>query len=242
VRWNHPQLGRLPARAFLPAAERSGAITALTRFVLGRALAQQRVWQRMGSGELKIWVNLAPRCVASSGLVDAVAAALAQTGVPADRLVLELTEGALAGTRSGEANLAALRRLGVAIAIDDFGAGSSSLGQLKALPVDMLKIDRTLVSMTVAGERDRAVVRSIIALGASLGLATSAEGIETLEQLRIMRRLGCNLVQGYLFARPMAGSELSGWHAGWCSDGQAGLVAACGRGINDMLDWSRPAA
>ncbi|MGD9511275.1 MAG: putative bifunctional diguanylate cyclase/phosphodiesterase [Geminicoccaceae bacterium] len=245
VRWNHPQLGRLPARAFLAIAERSAAITALTRFVLGRALAQRRVWQRMRLDDLKIWVNLAPRCVVSGGLVDAVAAALAQSGVPAHRLVIELTEGALAGGRSGEANLAALRRLGVAIAIDDFGVGHSSLGRLKALPVDILKIDRALVSMVAAGERDRAVVRSIAAFGASLGVTTSAEGIETLEQLRTVRRLGCNLVQGYLFARPMAGPELSEWYAGWCSDGRAGLLAACGSDLDDTIDtigWSRPAA
>ena len=107
VRWNHPQLGRLPARAFLPLAERTAAITALTRSVLGRALAQQRVWEGMGLGELRIWVNLAPRCVASNGLVDAVTGALGETGVPARRLVLELTEWTIAGSRSGEANLAA---------------------------------------------------------------------------------------------------------------------------------------
>jgi diguanylate cyclase (GGDEF)-like protein len=242
VRWNHPQLGRLPARAFLPLAERSVAITALTRSVLGRALAQQRDWHRMGLGELKIWVNLAPRCVASDGLVDTVATALAQTGVPARQLVLELTEWALAGTRSGEANLAALRRLGVAIAIDDFGAGHSSLGRLKALPLDVLKIDRTLVSAVTAGERDRAIVRTIVALGASLGLATSAEGIETLDQLRLLRRLGCSLVQGYLFAQPMAGPHLSDWLTGWRSHARADLDAACRSGVGTVVGWSRPAA
>lgn len=242
VRWNHPQLGRLPARAFLPSAERSVAIAALTRSVLGTALAQQRAWERAGPGPLKIWVNLAPRCVASDGLVEAVTAVLDQTGMPARQLVLEVTEWAVAGGRSAEANLAALRRLGVAIAIDDFGAGQSSLGRLKALPLDVLKIDRTLVATVAAGERDRAVLRSIVALGDSLGLATSAEGIETLEQLRTIRRLGCNLVQGHLFAQPMAGGELSGWFGGWCRDGRAGLVAACGSGADNVVGWSRPAA
>lgn len=242
VRWNHPQLGRLPARAFLPIAERSVAITALTRSVLGRALAQQRAWEQIGLGELRIWVNLAPRCVASNGLVDMITAALAQAEVPARRLVLEVTEWAAAGSRPCETNLAALRRLGVAIAIDDFGSGHSALGRLKALPADVLKIDRTLVSAVAGGERDRAVVRSIVALGASLGLVTSAEGIETLEQLRTTRRLGCGLLQGYLFAQPMAGAELGDWLASWRRNGRAALDAACGSGVDNLVGWSRPAA
>lgn len=242
VRWNHPQLGRLPARAFLPIAEHSAAITALTRSVLGRALAQQRALERTGLRELRIWVNLAPHCVASNSLVDAVATVLAETNVPAHRLVLELTEWAIAGSRCGEANLAALRKLCVVIAIDDFGAGHSSLGRLKALPLDALKIDGTLVSVVAAGERDRAIVRTIVALGASLGLATSAEGIETLEQFRTMRRLGCSFVQGYLFAEPMTGPELGDWLATWRGHDQAGLDAACRSGAGTVVRWSRPAA
>ncbi len=242
VRWNHPERGRLPARAFLPMAERQPSITALTRCVLGKALTEQRRWDQAGLGEVKIWANLAPRCAASAGLVDAVTSVLEQTGVPPRHLVLELTEAALVGTRSAEANLAALRRLGVAIAIDDFGAGHSSLGRLKAMPVDILKIDRTLISAVAADERDRAVIRTITTLGASLGLATSAEGIETLEQLRVLRRLGCGLVQGYLFARPMAGPELSGWLSAWRSHRRADLEAACRGDAGNVVGWSRPAA
>ena len=215
VRWNHPERGRLPAGLFIRAAEHGPAILPLTRFVLGRALAQQRAWSDGGVADLRVWVNLAPRCLAWEGLVDTVAGTLAQEGVPARRLVLELTESTLAGERAAEFRLAALRRLGVAIAIDDFGAGHSSLGRLKALPLDMLKIDRAFVTEIVESERDRAIVRTVTALGDNLNLTTTAEGIETPDQLRILRRLGCALVQGYLFARPMPAPMLSQWLTDW---------------------------
>ena len=203
VRWNHPERGRLSAGEFIRAAGAGPAILPLTRFVLGRALAQQHQWRDAGLGDLRIWVNMAPHCLAWDGFVDTVAGTLARAQVSASQLVLELTESTIASERAAEARLAALRRLGVAIAIDDFGAGHSSLGRLKALPLDVLKIDRAFVAEIVEDERDRAIVRTVAALGANLALTTTAEGIETPEQLRVLRRLGCSLVQGYLFARPM---------------------------------------
>jgi diguanylate cyclase (GGDEF)-like protein/PAS domain S-box-containing protein len=215
LRWNHPERGRLPAGAFITAAEHGAAGLALTRFVLEEALHQQRVWREAGAGDLKIWVNLAPRCLASEGLVEMVAAALAERGVEPGRLVLELTESTIAGVRTAEARLSALRMLGVEIAVDDFGTGHSSLGRLKALPVDVLKIDRTFVADVAIDERERAIVGTIVALGDNLGLATTAEGVETREQLKVLRRLGCALAQGHLFARPMAAAELADWLTAW---------------------------
>jgi EAL domain-containing protein (putative c-di-GMP-specific phosphodiesterase class I) len=144
-----------------------------------------------------------------------VAAALAERGVEPGRLVLELTESAIAGIRTTEARLTALRMLGVGIAVDDFGTGHSSLARLKALPLDVLKIDRTFVADVAIDEREQAIVRTVLALGDNLGLATTAEGVETIEQLRVLRRLGCVLAQGHLFARPMAAAEVPVWLAAW---------------------------
>jgi diguanylate cyclase (GGDEF)-like protein len=224
VRWNHPERGRLPAGEFIRAAERGPAILPMTRFVLAQALAQQRAWREAGTGDLRIWVNLAPRCLAWDGLVDTVAGTLAHAQVPARQLVLEVTESTIASERAAEARLAALRRLGVAIAIDDFGAGHSSLGRLKALPLDVLKIDRAFVAEIVEDERNRAIVRTVTALGRNLGLTATAEGIETAEQLRVLRRLGCSLVQGYLFARPMPAPMLGRWLLEWRDRAGRGAV------------------
>jgi diguanylate cyclase (GGDEF)-like protein len=215
IRWNHPERGRLPAGAFIAAAEHGAPGLPLTRFVLEEALRQQWGWRRGGAGDLKVWVNLAPRCLASEGLVEMVAAALAERGVEPGRLVLELTESAIAGIRTTEARLTALRMLGVGIAVDDFGTGHSSLARLKALPLDVLKIDRTFVADVAIDEREQAIVRTVLALGDNLGLATTAEGVETIEQLRVLRRLGCVLAQGHLFARPMAAAEVPVWLAAW---------------------------
>ena len=215
VRWKHPERGRLSAGAFIGAVERSPAILPLTRFVLGAALTQQRAWSASGVGEFRMWVNLAPRCLAWDGLVDAVEGALAQTAVPPRQLGLELTESTIASERAAEAQLAALRLLGVAVALDDFGAGHSSLGRLKALPLDVLKVDRAFVSEIAEDERDRAIVRTVAALADNLNLTTIAEGIETLDQLRVLRRLGCRMVQGFLFAPPMAAADFALWLADW---------------------------
>ncbi len=239
VRWNHPERGRLPAGEFIQIVERGPAILQLTRFVLGRALAQQRQWREAGLGDLRIWVNMAPRCLAWDGFVDTVAATLAHAEVPARQLVLELTESTIASERAAEARLAALRRLGVAIAIDDFGAGHSSLGRLKALPLDVLKIDRAFVAEIVEDERDRAIVRTVAALGANLALTTTAEGIETPEQLRVLRRLGCTLVQGYLFARPMPAPVVGQWLHDWRERRASGIDPAGDPGAVQPLDIHR---
>jgi diguanylate cyclase (GGDEF)-like protein len=241
VRWNHPERGRLSAGEFIRAAERGPAILPLTRFVLARALAQQRIWRDTGVGDLRIWVNLAPRCLAWDGLVDTVAGTLAHSDVAPRQLVLELTESTIASERAAEARLAALRRVGVAIAIDDFGAGHSSLGRLKALPLDVLKIDRAFVAEIVEDERDRAIVQTVAALGANLHLTTTAEGIETADQLRVLRRLGCSLVQGYLFARPMPAAMLGPWLQEWRERRQGSPDPAGERGIVEPIDGRRRA-
>ena len=215
LRWNHPRQGRLPASSFIAAAERTPAIVPLTRFVLGSALRQQRSWRDNGLGDRPVWVNLASRCLRLEGLTDIVARELAASGVAPSRLILEVTEDSLIDLEGAEGRINALRRLGVGLALDDFGTGYSSLGRLRGLPMDVVKIDRIFVGGLARDERDRAVVRGMVALGENLGLTPTAEGVETSAQLRELRRCGCVWAQGHLFARPMPPQGLASWLTAW---------------------------
>jgi EAL domain-containing protein (putative c-di-GMP-specific phosphodiesterase class I) len=215
VRWNHPERGRLSAQEFIHAVENGPAVLPLTRFVLHKALVDQRAWFRAGDGDLRVWVNLAPRCLGWEGFLDSVVATLTQFDGAADRLVLEVTEGMLMGNNDADARLSAIRRLGVKIAIDDFGAGYSSLRRLATLPVDVLKIDRMFITEMVRSPRAAAVVGTIVSLGQTLGLTVTAEGVETTEQLAQLRDCGCQLAQGHLIGRPMPGPELAHWLHAW---------------------------
>ena len=215
LRWNHPRHGRMTAQGFIAAAERTPSIVPLTRFVLGRALRQQRSWRASGVGDWPVWVNLAARCLRWDGLAEMVAGELAASGVAPSRLMLEVTESSLVDLERAEGRIEALRRLGVGLAMDHFGTGSSSLGGLRVLPIDVVKIDRTLVGDLAGDERTRAVVRTMVALGENLGLTPAAEGIETSAQLRELRRCGCVRAQGHLFAGPMPQQALPSWLAAW---------------------------
>jgi EAL domain-containing protein (putative c-di-GMP-specific phosphodiesterase class I) len=135
--------------------------------------------------------------------------------VPPNRLVLEVTERSFVDLERAENRINALGLLGISLALDDFGTSYSSLGRLRALPVDVVKIDRSFISELTRDERDRAVVRTMVALGENLGLTPTAEGVETSEQLRVLRRLGCVWAQGHWFARPMPAQELPSWLVAW---------------------------
>jgi diguanylate cyclase (GGDEF)-like protein len=213
LRWNHPRRGRLPASSFIKAAERTPAIMPLTRFVLESALGQQRAWRDLG--DWPVWVNLASRCLRWDGLSEIVARELTASGVSPSRLVLEVTESSFVDLERAEGRIDTLRRLGVGLALDDFGTGYSSLGRLRALPMDAVKIDRAFVGDLARSERDRAVVRAVVALGENLGLTPAAEGVETSVQLRELRRCGCVWAQGHLFARPMPPQALASWLTAW---------------------------
>ncbi|MGH6919564.1 MAG: EAL domain-containing protein [Geminicoccaceae bacterium] len=215
LRWNHPQRGRLAAGSFIAAAERTPAIVPLTRFVLGSALGQQRAWRDSHLGDWPVWVNLAARCLRWDGLSEIVAHELTAAGVPPSRLILEVTESSFVDLERAEDRIDTLRRLGVGLALDDFGTGYSSLGRLRALPLDAVKIDRSFVGALACNERDRAVVRAMVALGENLGLTPAAEGVETSVQLRELRRCGCVWAQGHLFARPMPPQAVASWLAAW---------------------------
>jgi EAL domain-containing protein (putative c-di-GMP-specific phosphodiesterase class I) len=148
-------------------------------------------------------------------LIDMIARELAASGVSPSRLILELTEDSLIDLELAEGRINALRRLGIGLALDDFGTGQSSLGRLRALPMDVVKIDPTFVGALARDERDRAMVRAMVALAENLGLTPTAEGVETSAQLRELRRCGCVWAQGHLFARPMPPQRLPSWLTAW---------------------------
>ena len=211
VRWHHPERGLVTAGEFIRVAEDTGMIHALGRWVLGQACRDYAAWRRAGALEddVTIAVNLSPRQLARGEVVDATAAALADTGINPRRLCLEVTEGAVVShaARAGSV-LRRLKALGVCIAIDDFGVGYASLGYLERFPIDMLKIDRSLVDGVSSEARKKRVVATVMALADTLGLTVVAEGIELPEDAEELMGLGCKYGQGYLYARPTEGPVL----------------------------------
>lgn len=205
ARWLHPQRGLLLPGDFLEVAEDRGLIGDLGAVVLRAALAQYARWmgQPGVTTPLSLSVNLSARQLTDRHLVDTVSEALTESGVPADALWLEITESALmTDVRAATNALRDLRSLGLHLSVDDFGTGYSSLTYLKRFPVEAIKIDRSFVAGLGLDAEDSTIVEAVVRLGASLGLTTVAEGIETPLQLARLRELGCPLGQGYLFSRP----------------------------------------
>ncbi|MEZ5102692.1 MAG: EAL domain-containing protein [Thermoleophilia bacterium] len=201
VRWRHPTRGALAPSAFIGLAEETGMIVGLGRWVLERACAD--LAEVLAPRGRFLAVNLSPRQLEEEALVEDVRSIIAAAGLPAQRLVLEITEGALTGeTEEALTRLAALRAVGVRIAIDDFGVGYSSLSQLDRFAVDMVKIARPFVE-SLSGPGSGQLARAVVKIASALGVTTVAEGIEQPAQLAQLRRLRCRLGQGYLFAQPM---------------------------------------
>jgi diguanylate cyclase (GGDEF)-like protein/PAS domain S-box-containing protein len=209
ARWQHPERGMITPGEFIPLAEATGLIVPLGRWVLREACRQAVEWSKGGDGRpAKMAVNVSVRQFDRSDLVEVVAEILAETGMPAEQLCLEMTESVLMTDTDG--NLEQLRRLkalGVTLAIDDFGTGYSSLAYLRRFPVDTLKIDRSFVERLGALTDDTALADTIVQLGNSLGMATVAEGIEEFGQLAALREMGCHFAQGYYFSRPVPAEE-----------------------------------
>ena len=204
VRWTHPERGLVPPVEFIPLAEETGLIVPLGRWVLEEACRAGVRLDQDGRVPPYMSVNLSPRQLQQPELVEEVRAALENSGLPAERLILEITESAMMrDTDLMIARLRDLRETGVRIAIDDFGTGYSSLNYLRHLPVDVVKIDRAFVAGIVSDPAQRAVVATIIDLGHVLGLKPIAEGVETEEQRSVLRKLGCDLGQGYLWSRAL---------------------------------------
>ena len=209
VRWRDAELGQVPPDRFIPVAEDTAQILELGEFVLEEACAQAARWRASGLPLGRVAVNLSPAQFAYQDLVESVARILRATGLPAEALELEITEGTLMRDRHGAtATLEALHALGIGLALDDFGTGYSSLGYLKRFPLDKIKIDRSFVSGLPEDPDDAAIARTIISLGKTLGLKVLAEGVETPAQRDFLLREGCDEAQGYLFARPLTAEQL----------------------------------
>jgi len=210
VRWRHPRRGLVAPGEFIPCAEDIGAIVPLGRIVLRRACMQARAWQKRFPAEspLRVFVNVSPRQLRDDALVCDVSDALARSRVEPGSLALELTESALTDdVEQTAATLHRLKELGVTLAMDDFGVGYSSLGLLRSLPVDALKIDRSFVARLLDGPEDEAIVAAVVSLARALDLEVVAEGVELGGQLERLRALGCDAAQGFYFARPLPAVE-----------------------------------
>jgi diguanylate cyclase (GGDEF)-like protein/PAS domain S-box-containing protein len=211
VRWEHPQRGVVKPDSFIRLAEDTGLIVPLGRWVLREATREAARWPKYPTGTRPpyVTVNIAAKQLLHSEFVTDVKAALSDAGLPADRLILEITEGTLLDHAEATTHrLLELKDLGVRLAIDDFGTGYSSLSYLQRFPIDILKIDKSFVDGIVRGGNQAALARTIISLGDSLALRTVAEGIETDAQRSVLRDLGCQLGQGFLYAEPLDAGHL----------------------------------
>jgi diguanylate cyclase (GGDEF)-like protein/PAS domain S-box-containing protein len=207
LRWNHPKRGRISPAIFIPIAEDANLIPQLGEWTLRQACMDAAKWP----GELRVAVNVSPIQFASEALPAIVMSALANSTLKAERLELEITESVFLGeTAETDARFAALKRLGVRLALDDFGTGYSSLGYLKSAPFDKIKIDQSFVrGTTEEGARNQAIIAAIVALANALGMETTAEGIESFDQLETMRRLNVSHIQGFLYSGAVSAGELT---------------------------------
>jgi len=212
LRWQHPQHGLVLPDDFVPLAERSGVMPALSARVISLALRQLAEWRTAGLLDLQMAVNVAPTDFAGDDLPRVVARELAAAGVPADRLRLEITERVMTNRPEHSARtLDRLRAMGVTISLDDFGTGYSSLLRLNSIPVDEIKIDRAFVARLGEGPQAAGIVRTMIALAPGLGVLAVAEGVETDLQVQMLRTMGCDGLQGYRIARPLPAEAATDW-------------------------------
>jgi diguanylate cyclase (GGDEF)-like protein/PAS domain S-box-containing protein len=211
VRWRHPEFGLVPPKEFIPVAEETGLILNIGETVLRSACRQARVWLETypSSPPLFVSVNLSVKQFNEPGLVENIAQLLEESGLPPRCLKLEITESVFSDNIDAAVKLLTqLRNLGVQLSIDDFGTGYSSLSYLQRFPIDTLKIDRSFVTQMMENEENLAIVRTIVALAQNLGMDVVAEGVETEDQLRLLRKLECENGQGFLFSTPLGGSEI----------------------------------
>jgi EAL domain-containing protein (putative c-di-GMP-specific phosphodiesterase class I) len=211
VHWNHPLHGIVPAHQFVPVAERTGLIHALSRWVLRTAIAQCDAWRRVGL-EIPVAVNLSPRNFHDEQLPGYIERLQQRHKLPAKLIEIEITESViLTDAQHISSALHDLSRKGMRIFIDDFGTGYSSLGHLKKLPVTGVKIDRMFISQVTSHAHDAAIVRSIIDLGHRLGVEVIAEGVETQKIWQKLVSLDCDAAQGYLMCPPRPAADLNDW-------------------------------
>jgi diguanylate cyclase (GGDEF)-like protein len=211
VRWNHPRLGRVRPDEFITIAEHTGDIRTLTMVVMRKALAECRSWRDLGL-DMSVAVNLSARNLLDLHLVDDVAAVIDEAGVPPGSLTLELTESMVMSDSQRSVDvLDGLNELGVRLSCDDFGTGYSSLAHLRRLPICEIKIDKSFIARMAVDESDRAIARSVLALGRDLGLVTVAEGVESREGWDLLTSLGCDMAQGFVVCPPLTSPQFNDW-------------------------------
>ena len=208
IRWRHPEFGMVPPGRFIGVAEETGLIVPIGSWVIRTACAQNQAWQRAGLKPMRIAINVSARQFAQPDLVQSITAALAETGMEAQSLEIELTESlVMADVERAISILRGLKAIGVHLSIDDFGTGYSSLSYLKRFPIDVLKIDQSFVRDIAIDPDDAAIAVAIISLAHNLRLQVIAEGVETEAQMLYLRRNGCDAMQGYYFSRPLPAAE-----------------------------------
>jgi predicted signal transduction protein with EAL and GGDEF domain len=218
LRWNHPTRGRVPPSEFIPVAEETGLIGSIGEWVIRNACNEAKTWPT----DLRVSVNVSPVQFRSKGLAAIVTSAVANSGLLPNRLELEITETVL--MHNNEETLATLNQLqslGVRISMDDFGTGYSSLSFLRSFPFDKIKIDQSFVRALIDNPDCIGIIRAIADLGQSMGITTTAEGVETQEQLDQMRSEGCTEVQGYFYSRPVPAGEIVALLSGFRDRAQA---------------------
>jgi len=213
LRWEHPQLGMIRPDEFIPLAEASGLIVPIGAIVIDLACAQLAAWRNQGSQgsgfAVPVSINVSPKQFLRGGVQRELADALLRHGVAPGLLEVEITESAMMGDQEEIlAELAAIRALGIKLHVDDFGTGYSSLSQLQRMKMDVLKVDRSFTAELGRSKEGQVFFQAIVSMAHALGMEVVAEGVETHEQLQILRALGCNEVQGYLVARPMAADAI----------------------------------
>lgn len=211
VRWQHPDLGFLTPNQFIPMAEQNEIINRFSRWCIHTALRERMNWAKEGV-DIPVAVNIVSRNFRESSFQDIIHNAMSIWDTPPEKLVLEITEGTVMDN-SDETRmlLEELRSVGVRIAIDDFGTGYSSLSYLKQLPVDELKIDQSFVRTMLESEKDRNIIEVSLKIAHDFGFKSVAEGLETIEQLKMLKELGCDVGQGYYFSRPLDSSQFIDW-------------------------------
>lgn len=208
VRWIHPERGMISPIEFIPIAEETGLIVEIGRWVLREACRQNAEWQKAGLRPLRVAVNLSARQFRSGMLLDEIDAALFNSGLPVDSLELEITESMVMDDPESVIQLlGAIHDRGIHLSLDDFGTGHSSLAYLKRFPIDCVKIDRAFIKDTPGNTDDVAIAKTIVAMAQALNLSTVAEGVETAEQLELLKTMGCDQIQGYYFSRPLPADD-----------------------------------
>jgi EAL domain-containing protein (putative c-di-GMP-specific phosphodiesterase class I) len=211
IRWQHPKLGLVHPSKFIPLAEQNGLIHAIGEWVLRQACEQNYLWQKGGVKPFRIGVNLSTNQLQQPSLIHSITNILGETNLGAEWLELEVTESALMHNFDIARNtLQQLRNLGIHLSMDDFGTGYSSLGYLKQFPFQTLKIDQVFIKdLSKDNLQDMAIISAVLALGQGCNQSVIAEGVETEEQLELLKQLQCQIIQGYWFSRPLPVNEVS---------------------------------